>query len=106
MAVKQREAGVDRLGVDGDVHRAGFRRFVDHDLAFGLVETAHLVGIAEVRVLEARRGVAGVQDVGFRCGLGSQGHASGDQQSNDFFHSKTPVGIDYRDGLYARDLCD
>ena len=62
--------GVDGLGVDGDVDRAGLGGLVENDLAAVLVEARLLGRVAEVAVREAREGVAAVGDIGFRRGKG------------------------------------
>ena len=71
--VEQRIAGVDRGGVDGHVDRAGFGGTVEHHLAAGLVELVGLVGEAQVVVGEMRVGMAVVDDIGDRRGLGGGG---------------------------------
>jgi hypothetical protein len=84
--VEQRQAGIHRFGVDGDVDRSGLRRAVEHDPAAGLVEAMLLEGIAEVVVLEARQGVPGIDGEAFRRGQGGggKGGQGGDEQG--FLH--------------------
>lgn len=68
VAVEDVEAGIDRLGVDDDVDRAGLRFAVEHDLAARLVKAAQLGRETEVAVGKAREGVRAVNDEGFRRG--------------------------------------
>ena len=90
MFIEQGITGVDRLGVDGDVHRAGLRGLVVHDRAAGLVEAVHLVGVAEVVVLEARLGVRGVDGVGLRRSQGAAGDGSEGEDKGEFLHGESP----------------
>jgi hypothetical protein len=89
--VEQRIAGIDRAGVDDDVDRAGLRGAVEDDGAGSLVEALNLVRVPEMVVFEARVGVVGVDQVGFRGGerRGSEQAGEGDE-AELLFHEKAP----------------
>ncbi|MPN44502.1 hypothetical protein SDC9_192067 [bioreactor metagenome] len=85
MLVEGVVTGVDRLGVDGDVDRAGLGGLVENDLAAVLVEARLLGRVAEVAVREAREGVGAVGDEGFRRGQGRGGGCDGEGEGGELF---------------------
>ncbi len=84
--VEQCRSGVDRFGVDHDIHRPCFGRAVEGNRAGGLVETAQLDGITKVAVFETRHGMRGFDGIRFRSGGGDGCDRSGKGQCDESFH--------------------
>ncbi|CAK0757713.1 hypothetical protein CCP3SC15_2300002 [Gammaproteobacteria bacterium] len=93
MLVEEAVAGINGLGVDHDIDRAGFGSFVEDDLAVGLIEATELRGVAEVAVREAREGMGVVGDVGFRGRVRRSGSGDGEDEGGKLLlHGGFSVG--------------
>ena len=111
MLVKGAKAGVDRVGVDGDLDLAGLGGAVKFNRAFFLVKAAAVGRGAKVADLEGHVGVCRVDGVVGGLGLGAQREqrqgSGGNKGSNAW---KTPdkvkVGLRKRKLIQSRQLGD
>ena len=67
MSVEKRISGIDRLGIDHNIDRAGFGGFVYGDFACCRIKAAELGGITEVAVFKTGLAMVAVDYKRFRC---------------------------------------